>query len=123
MEHAQYLDLVHATLSDEEFEAKQATGRTLSLEQAVDYALNLPLRFPATAQQGAEPSQKLTKRERTVAALIALGKSNSEIAGELVVSKRTVEKHIANILSKVHFTSRAQIVRWAIEHGLADTGR
>ena len=45
-----------------------------------------------------------------------------EIATELVLSKRTVEKHIANILSKLDFTGRAQIVRWAIENGLSDAG-
>jgi non-specific serine/threonine protein kinase len=54
-------------------------------------------------------------REREVAGLIAQGESNGEIADNLVVSKRTVEKHIANILSKLGFTNRAQIVRWAIE--------
>jgi non-specific serine/threonine protein kinase len=60
----------------------------------------------------------LTVREREVAALIAQGKSNGEIADELVLSKRTVETHIANILSKLGFTNRAQIVRWALEIGL-----
>jgi DNA-binding CsgD family transcriptional regulator len=38
------------------------------------------------------------------------------------VSKRTVESHIANIRSKLGFTNRAQIVRWAIETGLVQTG-
>ena len=56
--------------------------------------------------------------KREVVTLIARGKSNSEIADELVLSKRTVEKHIANILSKLAFMSRAQIVRWAMEQGL-----
>jgi DNA-binding NarL/FixJ family response regulator len=37
------------------------------------------------------------------------------------LSKRTVEKHNANILSKLGFTSRAQIVRWALEQGLTQT--
>ena len=58
-------------------------------------------------------------REREVAALIAQGKTNGEIADELVVSKRTVETHIAHILSKLGLTHRAQVVRWAIENGLA----
>src|SRR5688572_31110853 len=44
--------------------------------------------------------RSLTEREREVAALVAQAKSNGEIASELVLSKRTVEKHIANILSK-----------------------
>ena len=62
--------------------------------------------------------QALTEREREIAVLIAQGQSNGEIAAQLVLSKRTVEKHIGSILSKLEMTSRAQIVRWAIEQGL-----
>jgi len=53
--------------------------------------------------------------------LIAQGKSNKEIAEALVLSNRTVEAHIGNILSKLHFTSRAQIAVWAAEKGLLKT--
>jgi DNA-binding NarL/FixJ family response regulator len=60
----------------------------------------------------------LTAREREIAALIGQGKSNGEISAQLVLSKRTVEKHVANILSKLELASRAQIVRWAMEHHL-----
>ncbi len=60
----------------------------------------------------------LTEREREVAALIAQGKANREIAEVLVVNYRTIEKHIENILSKLGFTSRAQIAVWASEKGL-----
>jgi non-specific serine/threonine protein kinase len=116
MEYEHYLGLVRAHLSELEFEAEQAAGRTLSLEQAVEYAQHLPLK---AAPQGAwnEPGD-LSIREREVAAMIAQGKTNGEIADELVVSKRTVEKHIGNILSKLGLTNRAQIVLWAIETGL-----
>ena len=62
----------------------------------------------------------MTAREREIAALIGLGKSNSEIARGLVLSKRTVEKHIANIFAKLGFTQRAQIVRWAMAQELTD---
>jgi len=89
------------------------------MEQAIEYALNLPFGLPRPPQKGLEPSQELSGREREVVALIARGLSNREIADELVLSKRTVEHHIANILSKLGFTNRAQIVRWAIENGLA----
>jgi non-specific serine/threonine protein kinase len=65
-----------------------------------------------------EKPDVLTSREREVARLIAQGKTNGEIADELVVSKRTVESHIASILSRLGFTNRAQIVRWAFESGL-----
>jgi DNA-binding NarL/FixJ family response regulator len=60
----------------------------------------------------------LTEREREVAALIAQGKTNREIADTLVVGVRTVETHISNILFKLGYTSRAQIASWATEKGL-----
>jgi DNA-binding NarL/FixJ family response regulator len=87
----------------------------MSMEQAVEFALHLPLSLPAQAT----PSDDLSEREREVVVLIARGLSNGEIAEQLILSKRTVEKHIANILSTLGFANRAQIVRWAIEHGQA----
>jgi DNA-binding CsgD family transcriptional regulator len=60
----------------------------------------------------------LTGREREIAALVAQGKSNREIADELVISEPTVERHIANIFSKLGFNSRTQIAVWAVEKGL-----
>ena len=65
-----------------------------------------------------DASNDLTGREREIAGLIAGGLSNGDIADKLVLSKRTVEKHVANILSKLGLTSRAQIVRWAMDHGV-----
>jgi DNA-binding CsgD family transcriptional regulator len=61
----------------------------------------------------------LTAREREVAALIGLGQSNQKIAEALVISYRTVESHVSNILAKLGFTTRSQIVAWVIEKGLA----
>ncbi len=61
----------------------------------------------------------LTAREREVAALIAQGKTSREIADLLVVSERTAEVHVSNILGKLGFTSRAQIAAWVVERGLA----
>lgn len=60
----------------------------------------------------------LTAREREIAVLVAHGKSNREIAAELVISETTVERHIANIFSKLGFNSRTQIAVWAVEKGL-----
>ncbi len=90
----------------------------MSLEQAIDYAQSLPLKPEPAPAYGERRDDDLTEREREVATLIAWGKTNGEIADELVLSKRTVEKHISSILSKLALTNRAQIVRWAIEHGL-----
>ncbi len=61
----------------------------------------------------------LTAREREVAALIARGKTNREIAEALVVGEATVETHVGNILGKLGFGSRAQVAAWAVENGLA----
>jgi len=63
----------------------------------------------------------LTSRERDIAGFIAQGKANKEIADALVLSNRTVEAHIGNILSKLNFTSRAQIAVWAVKKGLLKT--
>jgi DNA-binding NarL/FixJ family response regulator len=54
----------------------------------------------------------LTPRERELAALIARGLSNRAIAGELVISQATVARHVANMLTKLGFSSRAQIAAW-----------
>lgn len=117
MEYEHTLTLARARLTEAEFQAEQAAGRILSLEQAIKVALNLPLPVTANQPAGLQPSQKLTRREAEVAALIARGLTNGEIAAELVLSKRTVEHHIANILTKLDVTNRVQIVRWAIENG------
>ena len=56
--------------------------------------------------------------QREVARLVAQGKSNRALADELIVSERTIEKHIERIMSKLGFSSRAQIAAWAVERGL-----
>ncbi len=80
----------------------------------------LPREKPLAAKRSAKQAfGGLTERELEVVALIAQGKSNREIAEALVVAKITVETHVNNILHKLGFTSRAQIVLWAVERGLA----
>jgi DNA-binding NarL/FixJ family response regulator len=116
-EYEYYLALVRARLTEAEFQAEQTAGRTFSLEQAVEYVQSLPINL-VTPSVTRKKRDDLTERQREVAALIAQGESNGEIADKLVVSKRTVEKHIANILSKLGFTNRVQIARWTIETGL-----
>jgi non-specific serine/threonine protein kinase len=117
MEYEHYSASARSGLTEEAFRAEQAAGGQLSLEQAVAYAQDVARKVTA-AQKARVQLDELTPREREVAALIAQARSNGEIAEELVVSKRTVETHVANIRSKLGFTSRAQIVRWAIETGL-----
>ena len=121
MEYEYYLSAVRAQLTEQELEDAQAQGRMLTTEQAIVYALSLPLVPPFRASKVRDEVGRLTEREREIVALIGQGMTNGEIAAQLVLSKRTVEKHVANILSKLELTSRAQIVRWALEHHLTGT--
>ncbi|MGA2827798.1 MAG: LuxR C-terminal-related transcriptional regulator [Streptosporangiaceae bacterium] len=58
----------------------------------------------------------LTPREQQVALLIAGGRSNKGIAGELSISPATAARHVANILAKLSFSSRVQVATWAMDH-------
>ncbi len=62
----------------------------------------------------------LSEREVDVLRMIALGYTNSEIADQLYLSVRTVETHRAHIQQKLHLGSRAELVRYALEHKLVD---
>jgi DNA-binding NarL/FixJ family response regulator len=56
----------------------------------------------------------LTRREWEIAQLLAEGLSNKEIAARLVISRRTAEAHVENILTKLGFRSRAQVSSWVL---------
>jgi DNA-binding NarL/FixJ family response regulator len=60
----------------------------------------------------------LTEREVEVLRLVASGKSNAEIAAELVLSIRTVERHISNIYAKINAHGRVDATSYAFTHGL-----
>jgi len=61
---------------------------------------------------------RVTSREQTVAALVARGYSNKDIAAELVITEGTAANHVEHILNKLGFNARAQIASWATENGL-----
>ncbi len=71
---------------------------------------------PPAGKQTADP---LTQRELEVLGIIAKGKSNQEIADELVISEATVRTHVSNILGKLHLASRTQAALYALREGLA----
>jgi len=62
----------------------------------------------------------LSEREQEVLRLLALGHTNQEIAKQLYISVRTAETHRAHIMQKLRLQSRAELVRYAIVHGLLD---
>src|SRR5262249_8979216 len=102
-------------------------GQAMSFEEMVEYVLEVT-RDAAAAEPGqaGEPVVSppdpdlalLTPREREIAALVARGLANREIAARLVVAQRTVETHVHNILGKLELTTRGQLAFWAVEHGL-----
>lgn len=74
---------------------------------------------PAAAD-GSPAVPALTERETEVLRLVAKGLTARQIAAKLVVSHRTVESHVQNTLRKLQLHNRSQLVRYAIEQGLAD---
>jgi DNA-binding NarL/FixJ family response regulator len=98
------------------------TGRDMPIEQALDLAV-AATEAPTTRSSGppersAQQVAGLSPREREVAALLAHGLSNRQIAEQLVITERTVAAHIEHILNKLGFASRHQVGAWADEHGL-----
>ena len=86
----------------------------MRLEEAVEYALSEE--GPATAlttvaeqSSAEEPPPTLTRREREVANLLEKRFTSRQIASELHLSERTVDKHVANILKKLNLHSREQV--------------
>jgi two-component system, NarL family, response regulator NreC len=73
----------------------------------------------AEAEARAE-QDPLSEREHEILRLLALGHTNQEIAGELYLSVRTVETHRAHIMQKLRISTRAELVRYALDQGMLD---
>jgi two-component system, NarL family, response regulator NreC len=108
------------------FVLKEAAGDELleavQLASRGDTYLNprLGARLAAELPEPAGPPDDLTEREVEVLRLIALGHTNTEIAAQLYLSIRTVETHRAHIQRKLRRTSRAELVRYALDHKLTE---
>jgi predicted ATPase/DNA-binding CsgD family transcriptional regulator len=100
---------------EETWEAAFAEGRAMKPEEAVEYALSEEdssmIASPTPEQTSAKAPRPsaLTRREREVAKLLARGLTNRRIAEELVLSERTVENHVSNILKKLSLSSRSEV--------------
>ena len=103
------------------------------LKEAVDEELVSAVRLAADGKTYLQPelgarlavdpgdsADGLSDRELEILRMIALGHTNSEIAEQLYLSVRTVESHRAHIQSKLRFTKRSELVRYALERGLLD---
>ena len=100
----------------------------MTWQEAIAFAVSL---FPEAARStaSAEPPpigcptpaaapSPLTAREREVAALIARGLTNRQIAEALVITVGTARIHVAHVLAKLGFHTRAQVAAWVVEGGL-----
>jgi predicted ATPase/DNA-binding CsgD family transcriptional regulator/transcriptional regulator with XRE-family HTH domain len=109
---------LRCSLGHEIFAAAHAEGRSLKAEEAVADALTVEFE-----KMGVEPRRRaavdgLTAREIEVIRLLAAGHSNPEIAAALVISVKTVERHLANIYVKIGARNRVDAANYAVSSGL-----
>jgi non-specific serine/threonine protein kinase len=123
--HAAHIAALRTALGEAHFEQATAEGHRLALEDAIfsAFAAADPEAPTARPDRHAASSDPLTSREREVAALVAAGQTNRDIAAALIISERTVDTHVQNILNKLGFGARAQIAAWAAERGLLTQSR
>lgn len=104
--------IVRRALGERRFGAALRRGRAMTMNAAVAYALG---EQPAESPPASTGPAQLTKREQQVAELVAQGLTNKQIATNLVISQRTAQGHVEHILTKLGFTSRAQIAAWFVD--------
>lgn len=106
---------VRGLIGDDRFTTERNFGFALDPAAATEFALSgrAPAKTSRTADRGS--ADVLTRRELEIAHLVAHGMTNRDIAGKLVISVRTAEAHVEKILTKLGFTSRAQIAAWITE--------
>jgi len=111
--HDEHTRISGAELGEEAYEADFSKGRSMPDGAALDLALEIvPDRVRVKKPSRAGSSGPLTRREREIAELVGRGMSNKDIAERLVVSTRTTEGHVENILRKLGFRSRTQVAAW-----------
>jgi predicted ATPase/DNA-binding NarL/FixJ family response regulator len=114
-EHDKSVAAVRAALGDQAYTVAFLRGRQLPLAQVLHDDEN-KRRSTRSSQMDAGGAGLLTAREDEVAALLAQGLSNKEIANSLVIAQRTAETHVENVLVKLGLTSRSQVAAWVAEH-------
>ncbi|WP_273700052.1 LuxR C-terminal-related transcriptional regulator [Actinomadura graeca] len=123
--HRNCRDGARDALGGAAFDRAFAQGGRCGHDALMAYALEEPRQAAAAPSGPSAPSgpagaaPELTPREREVARLVAQGMTNKRIAAALVIAPRTAEGHVEHILTKLGFTSRAQIAAWYTEQATA----
>ena len=111
-------DTARAALGEERFDELLGRGLAMHLADALAMAKG---ETPAERVLGGEPARsaakQLTRREKEIAALVAAGLGNREIAARLYLSKRTVDSHMEHIFTKLGISSRTQLASWVLGQG------
>jgi DNA-binding CsgD family transcriptional regulator len=94
-----------------------AARRLFAQLDARPYLARIDEELERTARQDRSPGS-LSERERQVLRLLAAGRTNREIANELFISERTVDRHVSNIFDKVGVSTRTGAAAWAFQHHL-----
>ena len=102
-------------------EVVAAVRAVASGERYVHPTLGAKLVAAEAEERKRAEADPLSEREREVLRLLALGHTNQEIAGMLYISVRTAETHRAHIMQKLRLSSRAELVRYALDSGLIET--
>ena len=114
--HRSQVSAARTQLDEAAWAAAWNEGRVMSLEQAVEYALE---KEPAPDPAVPEPYLAgLSAREAEVLRLVATGLTNVEVAEKLFLSSRTVDWHLSSIYRKLGLHSRVEATRFAAQHGL-----
>jgi DNA-binding NarL/FixJ family response regulator len=101
-------------------EVVAAIGEVAAGRNYVHPALGAKMVAADTAEARRAEEDPLSDREREVLRLLALGHTNQEISAQLYISVRTAETHRAHIMQKLRLSSRAELVRYALDQGLLE---
>jgi predicted ATPase/DNA-binding SARP family transcriptional activator/DNA-binding CsgD family transcriptional regulator/Flp pilus assembly protein TadD len=115
-----YLATARSSLGEIVWQTTLAEGRTMTLEQAIDYSLSPenPVSPPPITYRSDRDTVVLTPREEQVAALVAQGLTNRQIASELSISEHTVATHVTKILKRLGLNSRSRLSALVAEQRL-----
>jgi len=120
---ARLVATIRERLGETSFAAEWAAGRATGTNEAAELALEPTVDQALQSQStDAGPPSVLTRREREVAALVARGLTNRDVAAQLVVAERTVETHLEHIFVKLGVQTRSEVAVWVTRQGMLEEG-